>query len=389
MNNRLAYAIIGKNRLISQLEPKDASMPPHLQLHHREDDERTLNALEHLSHERDFVTDLVPRGYEHYFKDQASIVSAYSSISIEGNPLDYPQVQAALMERERAADPSRREARNAYDAYEFANHLAEDDVLAIDQGLLRTFNWLLLDGLPGGPAANRGRYRRGRMFIGDPTTGETRYTAPPAAWVPDLMDGFEDDIADWVEDDRPEIAAAKIHFGLVTIHPYSDGNGRTSRLAADLVLRLGGRSIGGMLSVSGVLLDRRTEYFDALNREQGTEFRGEIDVTRFVRFHTEVLAEAVSRLGQRADAFQARRNALERRYGALMSERRIIGLLYAFEFGGLATSAWAKFARCAQATALGDLGDLAEAGLVHRVGRARNTRYVLDEETRALIAEAA
>ena len=364
-------------------------MAHRLKLHHRDDDERTLNALEHLAHEREFVIDLVPSGFEHYFKEQASIVSAYSSVSIEGNPLDYPQVQAALIEEERAADPSRREARNAYDAYEFANHLAEDAVLAIDQGLLRTFNWLLLDGLPGGAAANRGRYRRSGMFINDPATGETRYTAPPAAWVPDLMDSLEDDIGDWIADDRPEIAAAKIHFGLVTIHPYSDGNGRTSRLAADLALRLGGRAIGGMLSVSGVLLDRRAEYFDALNREQGSEFRGEIDITRFVRFHTEVLSEAVGRLGQRADAFQARRAALERRYGALVSERRVVGLLYVFELGELATSAWAKFARCSQATALGDLGDLAEAGVVRRIGRARNTRYVLAEDVRALLAGAA
>ena len=364
-------------------------MAHRLQLHHRDDDERTLNALDHLAHEREFVIDLVPSGFEHYFKEQASIVSAYSSVSIEGNPLDYPQVQAALIEEERAADPSRREARNAYDAYEFANHLAEDAVLAVDQGLLRTFNWLLLDGLPGGAAANRGRYRRSGMFINDPATGETRYTAPPAAWVPDLMDSLEDDIGDWIADDRPEIAAAKIHFGLVTIHPYSDGNGRTSRLAADLALRLGGRAIGGMLSVSGVLLDRRAEYFDALNREQGSEFRGEIDITRFVRFHTEVLSEAVGRLGQRADAFQARRAALERRYGALVSERRVVGLLYVFELGELATSAWAKFARCSQATALGDLGDLAEAGVVHRIGRARNTRYVLAEDVRALLASAA
>ena len=364
-------------------------MAHRLKLHHRDDDERTLNALEHLAHEREFVIDLVPSGFEHYFKEQASIVSAYSSVSIEGNPLDYPQVQAALIEEERAADPSRREARNAYDAYEFANHLAEDAVLAVDQGLLRTFNWLLLDGLPGGAAANRGRYRRSGMFINDPATGETRYTAPPAAWVPDLMDSLEDDIGDWIADDRPEIAAAKIHFGLVTIHPYSDGNGRTSRLAADLALRLGGRAIGGMLSVSGVLLDRRAEYFDALNREQGSEFRGEIDITRFVRFHTEVLSEAVGRLGQRADAFQARRAALERRYGALVSERRVVGLLYVFELGELATSAWAKFARCSQATALGDLGDLAEAGVVHRIGRARNTRYVLAEDVRALLAGAA
>ena len=110
-------------------------MAHQLRLHHR-DDERTLNALEHLAHEREFVFDLVPQGFEHYFQDQASIVSAYSSVSIEGNPLDYPQVQAALMEEERTADPSRREARNAYDAYEFANHLAEDSALAIDQGLL-------------------------------------------------------------------------------------------------------------------------------------------------------------------------------------------------------------------------------------------------------------
>ena len=223
-------------------------------------------------------------------------------------------------------------------------------------------------------------------MILDMTTGVINYMAPPAEWVPDLMDSLEIRLAEWLRDDPPEVAAAKAHFGLVSIHPFADGNGRTSRLVADLsILHLTRRSADGMLSVGSVLLERRTEYYAALRESQGREFLEHVDVTHFVRFHTEALAAAVTRLEERAVMLDRRRLALEHRFGSLINPRRVVGLLYMFDLGPLATSAYGRFTGCSQPTALSDLNELAERGVVERSGRGRNTRYELRPATYELL----
>ena len=353
-------------------------------LHRRTDDAATQQALEQIERRRSIARARVPEGYERYFQDQARFLSAHSSVSIEGNPLDFQAVQLALIEGV-DEDPNRREARNATEAVEFASELASDPSLRVDQGLVRTFNSILLRGLPGRAAESRGRYRLGGAMILDMTTGVINYMAPPAEWVPDLMDSFEVRLAEWLQDDPPEIAAAKAHFGLVSIHPFADGNGRSSRLVADLILHLTHRSADGMLSVSGVLLERRMEYYAALRESQGREYLEHVDVTHFVRFHTEALAGAVTRLEERAVLLDRRRLALEYRFGSLINPRRVVGLLYMFDLGPLATSAYGRFTGCSQPTALSDLNELAQGGAVERIGRGRNTRYELCVPTYELL----
>lgn len=358
-----------------------------LSLTHVPEDERTQRALDAIERRREIARALVPTGYEPYFQDQARFLSAHTTVSIEGNRLDYQSVQVALLEE--STDPNRREAKNAVEAYEFAGDLAADHSLRIDAGLIRTFNSFLLKGLPGRVGDERGRYRRGGALIQDSVSGQINYTAPPSQWLADLMSSLEAGIREWMQIDPPEIAAAKAHFGLISIHPFFDGNGRTARLVADLILNMTNRSAEGMLSVSGVLLKRREEYYEALRASQGPEFTETVDVTAFVRFHTESLASAVTELEERARVMDMRRFVLEREYPRALNSRRVIGLLYLFDIGPLSTSAYARFAGCSQQTALSDLNALTDAAVVERLGRASATRYELTPAVKALILGAA
>lgn len=358
-------------------------MAREIYLHRRKDDEATGFAIEQIERRRSIARAKVPAGYERYFQDQAQFMSAHSSVSIEGNPLDYQTVQLALIEGV-GEDPNRREARNATEAVEFAQELGSDASLRIDQGVIRTLNSMLLRGLPGRAAESRGRYRLGGAMIVDTVNGQINYMAPPAEWVADLMNSLESRIDEWLHDEPPEIAAAMAHFGLVSVHPFGDGNGRTSRLVADLVLNLTNRSAEGMISVSDVLLERRSEYYAALRASQGREFLEHVDVTDFVRFHTEALAASVTRLEERTSLLDQRQHALLQSFGSLLNPRRVVGLLYLHDLGPLATSAYARFTGCSQPTALSDLNELADAGVVERSGRGRNTRYELHETTEEL-----
>ena len=127
---------------------EQANMAHEIHLHRRTDDAATDCALEQIERRRSIARARVPEGYERYFQDQARFLSAHSSVSIEGNSLDFQAVQLALLDGV-DEDPNRRGARNATEAVEFASELAADPSLRVDQGLIRAFNSILLRGLPG------------------------------------------------------------------------------------------------------------------------------------------------------------------------------------------------------------------------------------------------
>ncbi len=352
-----------------------------------QDDAQTREHLALIESRRDLARALVPKGYERYFQSRAVSRSAHGSVSIEGNPLDPESVQLAALSGT-GNDPAQREAGNADRAQRLMLRLASDRSLSIDVGLLRMFNSVLLERLPGQAAQQAGSFRRGGALIVNTATGQFVYTGPPAEWVAELMSGLVQQIAVWLRDDLPEIAAAKAHFGLVSIHPFADGNGRTARLLADLILAQSRHHADGMLSLSSVLRERRNEYYETLQASQGSVFSERVDVTAFVRFHTAALTDAVRQLEARALVVQRSSSALKARFADLLNTRRIIGLLFILEVGPLTTSRYALVTSCSQPTALVDLNDLCDAGLVIRQGRGRATHYQLAAATRALMETA-
>lgn len=96
---------------------------------------------------------------------------------------------------------------------------------------------------------------------------------PPSEKVPALMETY----ATWLNSDEaknmhPVRYAALAHYKLVDIHPFLDGNGRTSRLIMNLILLRGG------YPPIMILKEQRDKYYDALNvANMG-------DVRPFVRF---------------------------------------------------------------------------------------------------------
>ena len=226
------------------------------------------------------------------------------------------------------------------------------------------------------PAARqRGRYRRGPASVIDAATRAVRYDAPPPEWVLALMEALEDDLAGWLESDNPLVAAAKAHFAIVSIHPFADGNGRTARLVADLILEHTGWSADGMLSSSSALLGRRREYYDALRETQGPEFIQRVDVQPFVAFHTEALTHAVAVLEERAIEFSRRNDEIVKDAAGNLGRRQVIGQMFMLEIGALSSSMYARLNECSPSAAVSDLGRIVETGLAVRQGRGKSTRY--------------
>jgi len=318
---------------------------------------------------------LVPKGFEKFFQESARYTSVHTSTAIEGNTLDYGAAMIVLVEGADQDQPLEVGKVNLGEAYELMASLVEDRTTKIDQGIIRTMNSIVLKGLPGAGARNRGKFRVGPSLIVTAGTGEVRYRPPPPQWIPELMDGFVDDVNRRMQKSPGPIAAALAHFGLISIHPFDDGNGRTARLIADMILNLTGFAADGMIAVSQVFHDQLNEYYGALQASQGEDFTENVDATPFVRFHTDSLVRAAIMLEAHAIAFHKEQERIARVGEGLLNPRQVMGLMFMMSIGPLSTAHYAKLTNSSQATGLADLNVLVEKQMVTREGAGRNTRY--------------
>lgn len=200
------------------------------------------------------------------------------------------------------------------------------------------------------------------------------FEAPPAERVPREMARFIEwcNAEDGVD---PVLRAAVAHFWFVTIHPFEDGNGRLARALADLFLARADGCPERFYSMSTRIEAERKDYYRILERTQ----RGGLDITPWMTWFVGCLDRAIDQ----ADSLTSgvlRKAAVWRRVhdGLPLNERqrRVVNrLLDGFE-GFLTTSKYARIARCSTDTALRDIGDLVERGvLIRNAAGGRSTSY--------------
>lgn len=325
------------------------------------------------------VRTLVPKGYEPYFRERARYLNTLTSAKVEGNPLGYEEARVVLSGEADPVRPEERELTNLWGAHALMAQLASDPTVGIDQGLLRAMNSLILEGLPEEMSGRRGQYRTGPSLIEDAESREIRYRPPPPAWVPDLMDRLVAHIQRWTaEESYPApIIAALAHAGLVAIHPFEEGNGRTARLLADMILHQAGWSAEGMLALNVVIWRERDRYHQALRDTHGLDFQSEVDGTPFAAFHTDALSTAATMLEHFIEVFNGRQDAWRDEFGARLNERQTLGLTYIIDTGSVSSSMYARLIGASASTAYADLTHLVSCGAAVRSGKGRNTRYAV------------
>ena len=109
----------------------------------------------------------------------------------------------------------------------------------------------------------RGPTPPGVLFaVYDSETGNPDYIPPEYSDIPKLLD----ELVEYVNttDDHPLIIAAVVHYQLVTIHPFEDGNGRTARLMSGFVLDSNGYGFNGIGSLEEYFAYDPDEYYNSL-----------------------------------------------------------------------------------------------------------------------------
>ena len=168
------------------------------------------------------------------------------------------------------------EARNANDLMEYvADYIRGNPNAQLSEPLILEFHRVLTQGI-NYPYNEPGRYRNHAVTVGryrPPATGED-----VRGVMTEFVHWFNTGIpTSW----DPVIRSIVAHFYLVSIHPFGDGNGRTSRAVESFLLYKSGVNVRGYYSLANYYYQNRPEYIDSLNLVQ---MRGETDLTPFVAF---------------------------------------------------------------------------------------------------------
>jgi Fic family protein len=174
------------------------------------------------------------------------------------------------------------------------------------------------------------------------------------------------------------LKAAIAHFWFVTIHPFEDGNGRIARALADMALARADGTKDRFYSMSAQIEAERKTYYDVLEKSQ----RGDLDITRWLRWFLECLDRTIDGAEGELAGVLTKARVWQRINRRPVNERQravVNRMLGGFQ-GFLTTSKYAKLARCSSDTALRDVQELLERGiLVRNPGRGRSTSYRLAE----------
>lgn len=209
---------------------------------------------------------------------RALLLEAHHTTHIEGTQLTLDEA-ARLWSGEKVQGADRddvRELLNYRDAFDLvADYLGSGE--PITEGLIREIHKRLVTGVRGG-AAEPGRYRTIQNFVANSRTREVIYTPPSPAQVPPLMR----ELVEWLRADtdiHPVLVAGIAQFQLVHIHPFVDGNGRTSRLLSTLCLYRSGYDFKRLFTLSEFYDRDRSAFYAALQgvRERGMELTGWLD----------------------------------------------------------------------------------------------------------------
>jgi len=339
--------------------------------------EKLMNSLNGIEDIRDLLGTIpVLPIVEEPIQRQALVETVYYTARIEGNPLDI-RVAERLRERQ-AIKPkadSEQEYANLFEVMDFIQHIANQDDIPIDEKVIKQIHAYIVRDIPS--QGSPGVYKTKPNEIRDRTTGARLYLPPSPNDTPRLMS----DLSTWLSQRRlafhPVITAGVAHLELAAIHPFDDGNGRTARALADLVLYRYGYKFRRLFSwVRQVGIDMDT-YHQKLREARGAEYRAPANPTVWLEYFAESieksLVELRPTLHKLSEAFV---NAYNVGAKGGLSTDQVEALVFADIHGSITTAEYMRAKRLSRSTVVKRLSELVQLRLLRVEGKGRSVRYV-------------
>lgn len=250
----------------------------------------------------------------------------------------------------------------------------------------RLFNWhaaLFPTGRSGMYPITVGAYRTGgepmQIVSGAMGKEKVHYEAPPSDVVPDMMTDF----LTWINSDNtvtdPVLKAAVAHLWFVAIHPFDDGNGRLTRTITDMQLAKADGFPLRFYSMSAEILREKKAYYEILEHTTSNS----TDITEWLEWFLNTMKSSILRAKETVKRVVSKSSFWQRHREIPMNERqvRVVNMIWDGFTGKLTSSKWAKITKTSQATALRDITDLIEKGILTAAADGgRSSNYLLKDD---------
>jgi len=330
--------------------------------------DKIVNILLEINSTRDFIVNapLIVE-MEISLKRDALLKSAHHSTAIEGNPLTLNQVdRLAQGFKINVQKKAQQEVLNYLNVLNNIDNYFEDGEIT-EKTILKLHHDITYSTLE--DTYMEGQYRTEPVHIVN-KQGEIVFTPPPANLVRKEMAEFIEWLNGNSKELNPVIVAGIIHYEFVRIHPFVDGNGRTARALAALLLYLRKFDTNSFFTLDEYYDYDRPAYYKALNSvDPETQ-----DLTQWLEYFLEGFLIAVDKIKDQILLFspgktERKRVKLSEKQMKLIEYIHLNGQINNFEVQGLL-----KISRQGAYKYLRSLMDL---DLVEKKGGSRSTYYVL------------
>lgn len=321
----------------------------------------------------EIITDLNSRSFPRVvlleLERRAREISAYSSTSIEGNPLPLTDVKRILKNKPEYARDSEKEVLNYNNALIELNELIKSQRILLDIEVLEGIQKRVTNGLI--EEFRAGHIREEPVFVNDPRIGQTIY------WPPDHQDVMPllCDLFEFLEHNSqlidPLILAGIFHKEFVIIHPFVDGNGRTARLATKVLLAKMGLDTFNLFSFENYYNKNVTRYFEEVGLIGNYyDLKDQIDFTAWLEYFTDGIIDELLRVQKELEKESASPGTALKEY-----HQKIINLVK--KKGFITDRDYSELTDRAKPTRNLDFRKLIDLGILVKVGKGKATYYKL------------
>ena len=332
-----------------------------------------VNNLVEITSARELILNayLVPK-WEISLRREALIRAAHASTAIEGNPLTLEEVsQLARGRKVVAARRAKQEVLNYLNVlehiekYQENGRVKEEHILNLHKDItketLENPDW-------------EGKYREIQVYVGNRITGEIIFMPPPPEEVPSLMKNF----IKWLNSEEalkihPVLVAGISHYELVRIHPFVDGNGRTARVIATLILYIREFDIKRFFALDDYYDSDRRAYYSALKSvNQKT-----LDLTQWFEYFTEGIKVSILRVKEKVLQLSIEGKRRKEKGQIALTERQMKIIEVIQRNGRITAGDVANMFKITRQAALKELSKLVELDVITLRGKGRGAHYVL------------
>jgi len=321
--------------------------------------------------------------YEARFVKDAILRTVHHGTHLEGNDLTLNEVKKAIEGESLVA--RERDIQEVINYRNVLNYIEEQERQRADGGkytqtMLKKIHELTCHRIL--PEESLGHYRQTQVVVKNGFTGEVTFRPPAAVEVPFLLEDF----FDWLNDPsflkiHPVLRAGITHYYLVAVHPFVEGNGRTARAFATLVLFRENYDIRKFFSLEEYFDKDAFAYYEALSQvsNQSQEL-AERDLTAWLVYFTQAMAVELTRIKEKIKRLSTDLKIKNKIGGSPvpLNERQIKLVEYLQTNGAITTPEARKILPdYSDDTLVRDFNYLAKKGIIKKEGKTKAAKYIL------------